>query len=123
MRVLVACEFSGVVRDAFRARGHNAFSCDLEPPERPGPHFQCDVRRGQWQSSGDRKQMNEIVSKAGYEFTILEWLTLDSISDALELCARVTVIRKAPDDRLVRVLDLGELNWRIKLFNLNGSLD
>ncbi len=43
MNVLVACEFSGIVRDAFRARGHNAVSCDLEPSERPGPHIQGDV--------------------------------------------------------------------------------
>jgi len=42
--VLVACEFSGVVRDAFRARGHDAVSCDLLPSERPGPHIQGDVR-------------------------------------------------------------------------------
>ena len=39
MRVLVACEFSGIVRDAFIARGHAAMSCDLLPSERPGPHF------------------------------------------------------------------------------------
>jgi hypothetical protein len=44
MRVLVACEFSGIVRDAFRARGHDAVSCDLLPSERPGPHWQGDVR-------------------------------------------------------------------------------
>ena len=44
MRVLVACEFSGVVRDAFIARGHDALSCDLEPSECPGPHYQGDVR-------------------------------------------------------------------------------
>lgn len=43
MRVLVACEFSGIVRDAFRARGHDAWSCDLLPSERPGPHIQGDV--------------------------------------------------------------------------------
>ena len=43
MKVLVACEFSGVVRDAFRVRGHNAVSCDLLPTERPGPHIQDDV--------------------------------------------------------------------------------
>lgn len=43
MRVLVACEFSGVVRDAFIARGHDAVSCDLLPTERPGPHIQGDV--------------------------------------------------------------------------------
>ena len=43
MRVLVACEFSGIVRDAFIARGHAAMSCDLLPCERPGPHHQGDV--------------------------------------------------------------------------------
>jgi len=43
MRVLVACEFSGVVRDAFTALGHDAWSCDLLPSERPGKHIQDDV--------------------------------------------------------------------------------
>ena len=43
MRVLVACEFSGVVRDAFIERGHDAVSCDLLPTARPGPHIQGDV--------------------------------------------------------------------------------
>ena len=43
MRVLVACEFSGIVRDAFIARGHDAVSCDLLPSERSGPHIQGDV--------------------------------------------------------------------------------
>ena len=43
MRVLVACEFSGVVRDAFAARGHDSWSCDLLPTERPGQHIQDDV--------------------------------------------------------------------------------
>jgi len=41
--VLVACEFSGIVRDAFIERGHDAVSCDLLPSERPGPHIQGDV--------------------------------------------------------------------------------
>lgn len=43
MRVLVACEFSGVVRDAFTALGHDAVSCDLLPAETPGKHIQGDV--------------------------------------------------------------------------------
>jgi len=43
MKVLVACEFSGRVRDAFRKRGHDAWSCDLLPTEQPGPHIQGDV--------------------------------------------------------------------------------
>jgi hypothetical protein len=54
VKVLVGFEFSGIVRDAFRARGHDALSCDLLPSERPGPHIQCDIRElmdmppGQW---------------------------------------------------------------------------
>jgi len=44
MRVLIACEYSGTVRDAFRARGHHAVSCDLLPTTSPGLHYQGDVR-------------------------------------------------------------------------------
>lgn len=44
MRVLVACEYSGRVRDAFAAKGHDAWSCDLLETERPGKHYRGDVR-------------------------------------------------------------------------------
>lgn len=44
MRVLIACEYSGAVRDAFSALGHDAISCDLLPSEKPGQHYQGDVR-------------------------------------------------------------------------------
>lgn len=43
MRVLVACEYSGAVRDAFIAQGHDAMSCDLLPTDRPGPHYMGSV--------------------------------------------------------------------------------
>lgn len=43
MKVLVACEFSGTVRDAFIRAGHDAMSCDLLPTESPGPHYQGNV--------------------------------------------------------------------------------
>lgn len=43
MRVLVACEYSGAVRDQFIALGHDALSCDILPSESPGPHYQGDV--------------------------------------------------------------------------------
>ena len=43
MRVLVACEYSGTVRDAFIVLGHDAMSCDLLPTDRAGPHYQGDV--------------------------------------------------------------------------------
>jgi len=44
MKVLIACEFSGVVRDAFSRHGHDAMSCDLLPSETTGEHYQGDVR-------------------------------------------------------------------------------
>lgn len=43
-KILIACEFSGTVRDAFRKRGHDAISADLLPCDTPGPHYQGDVR-------------------------------------------------------------------------------
>ena len=43
MKVLVACEFSGIVRDAFLKQGHDAISCDLLPTEKEGPHIQGNV--------------------------------------------------------------------------------
>ena len=43
MRVLIACEYSGAVRDAFINNGHNAMSCDLLPTDVDGPHYQGDV--------------------------------------------------------------------------------
>jgi len=44
MKILVACEYSGRVRDAFIKQGHEAISCDIIPTESPGPHYQGDVR-------------------------------------------------------------------------------
>ena len=43
MKVLIACEYSGIVRDAFLTRGHDAISCDILPTEREGPHIEGDV--------------------------------------------------------------------------------
>ena len=43
MKILIACEYSGTVRDAFISRGFDAISCDLLPNEKPGPHYQGDV--------------------------------------------------------------------------------
>jgi len=44
MKVIIACEFSGIVRDAFIKKGHLATSCDLLETESPGPHLKCDIR-------------------------------------------------------------------------------
>ena len=44
MKVLVACEYSGRVRDAFTAKGHDAISCDLLETEAPGKHYKGDIK-------------------------------------------------------------------------------
>lgn len=44
MKVLIACEFSGTVREAFKSKGHDAWSCDLLPTEIEGNHYQCDIK-------------------------------------------------------------------------------
>lgn len=44
MKVLIACEYSGTVRDAFTEKGHDAWSCDILPSDTPGNHYQGDVR-------------------------------------------------------------------------------
>jgi len=43
MKVLIACEYSGIVRDEFLKLGHDAISCDLLPTDSPGPHYQGDI--------------------------------------------------------------------------------
>jgi len=46
MNILIACEFSGIVRDTFIRKGHNAWSCDILPCDRDNEkHYQCDVRQ------------------------------------------------------------------------------
>lgn len=44
MKIIIACEFSGIVREAFNANGHDAWSCDLLPTEHAGQHLQADIR-------------------------------------------------------------------------------
>jgi len=74
VKVLVACEFSGVVRDAFAAKGHNAWSCDLLPSERPGQHIHGDVIKcpklhcrtaSEWKATDAmaRDQWNRLIGK------------------------------------------------------------
>jgi hypothetical protein len=52
MKVLVACEFSGTVRDAFTKLGHDAMSCDLLPTDKPGNHNQMDIMELLYRGNG-----------------------------------------------------------------------
>ena len=48
MKILIACEYSGRVRDAFKAKGHDVTSCDLLPTERPGKHYEGNIMDILW---------------------------------------------------------------------------
>lgn len=64
MRVLIACEFSGTVRRAFRALGHDAWSCDLLPDEHESPyHWRCDVRTRMYCRGWDLMPVSIISSR------------------------------------------------------------
>lgn len=110
MRVLVACEFSGIVRDAFRARGHDAWSCDLLPSERNGQHIQDDVL----------KYLNEgwdlmvahppctYLSRAGARW----WKQPERKELADKAANFVFALRDAPIERIAIENPIGQLNQR-----------
>lgn len=68
MRVLVACEFSGTVRDAFIDQGHDAISCDILPTESPGPHYQGDIRDV---LAGEARWIGPEAATAAHSFDLL----------------------------------------------------
>ena len=96
MKVLVACEFSGIVRDAFSERGHDAWSCDLLPSESPGNHRQTDV---------------SLILKEGWDLMIAHppcthlavsgarWFK-DKQNEQLEALQFVETLMSAPIDRI-----------------------
>lgn len=113
MRVLVACEFSGVVRDAFRALGHDAVSCDLLPTEAPGPHLQGDVLA--LIDGGDFDLMIAhppctYLSRAGARW----WKSPERMELADAAAAFVFALRDAPIPRICIENPIGQLNrrWR-----------
>lgn len=112
MRVLVACEFSGVVRDAFRDRGHQAMSVDLLPTERPGLHYQGDVR-DVLDSGWDLMVAHPpctYLSRAGARW----WKVPGRQELALEAHAFVRLLWDAPIPRVAIENPIGMLNrlWR-----------
>lgn len=93
MRVLVCCEFSGIVRDSFSARGHHAVSCDLLPCERPGRHLQCDV-----------------MDVLGYGWDLI---MMHPPCTKIALCGNATYGRgMARHSERIAALDWTELLWR-----------
>ena len=106
----MACEFSGVVRDAFRALGHGAVSCDLLPTEVPGPHIQGDVRdvlANGWDLMVAHPPCT-YLSRAG-----ARWWKSDGRSVLADAAAEfVFVLRDAPIPRIAIENPIGQLNFR-----------
>jgi hypothetical protein len=110
-RVLIGCEFSGIVRDAFRARGHDAWSCDLLPTERPGPHIQgnvLDVLGDGWDIAIFHPPCT-YLSRAG-----ARWRTPERLALADEAAAFVQTLWNAPIPMVAIENPIGMLNrlWR-----------
>lgn len=114
MKVLVACEFSGIVREAFKSKGHDAWSCDYLPSEKPGQHYQCSVLS------------NEIVNR-GWDLLIAHpdctflagsgarWMGIEWRQEAqLSALFFVKALWKFPVDKIAIENPVGKLSslWR-----------
>jgi hypothetical protein len=84
MRVLVACEFSGTVRRAFRELGHDAWSCDILPAEDGGPFLSEDAAHKWVREEGESElyQRFERASVPGVSFHV-EWLDIPVIVERI----------------------------------------
>ena len=112
MNILIGCECSGRIRDAFAARGHNAVSCDLIPSKTPGKHYQGDVRdllRLKWDMAIFHPDCTYLCSSGLHWNTRVpgrEALTEAAVAFALELwnCSIPKVVLENPRGRLGRFL-------------------
>lgn len=114
MKVLVACEFSGVVRRAFRALGHDAWSCDLLPAEDNGQHYEMDIRLlidrlggGSWDLMIAHPPCT-YLSRAGARW----WKSPGRAELADNAAEFVFALRDAPVERIAIENPIGQLNQR-----------
>jgi hypothetical protein len=113
MKVLIACEYSGTVRDAFIALGHNAMSCDLLPTEKPGPHYQGDVRdviSDKWDLMIAHPPCT-YLSVSGMHWTTRGFRDPQSTEDALEF---VRVLMNAPIEKIAVENPVSVISSRIR---------
>jgi len=110
MRVLIACEFSGVVREAFRTKGHDAWSCDLLPTEISGQHIQDDVLR----HLGDGWDMMIAHPPCTYLSRAAAHLWKTREAEAISAAAFVLQLYNAPISKVAIENPVGRLNklWR-----------
>lgn len=113
MKVLVACEYSGTVRDAFIAAGHEALSCDLLPTDVAGPHYQGDVR----DILGDGWDLMiahppcTYLSVSGMHWTTRGLRDAQLTEDALDF---VNILLNAPIDRIAIENPISVISSRIR---------
>lgn len=114
MRVLVACESSGEVRDAFLSRGNDAYSCDILPASHnPDRHIQCDVRRvldREWDLLIAHPPCTYLCS-SGMHWTTRGLRDPQLTEDALEF---VLLLMNAPIDRICIENPVGAIGSRIR---------
>lgn len=113
MRVLIACESSGAVRDAFTHAGHYAMSCDLLPTEQPGPHYQGDVRDvlGQGWDLMIAHPPCTYLSVSGMHWTTRGLRDPKLTEDALDL---VRLFMRAPIDKIAIENPVSVISSRIR---------
>jgi hypothetical protein len=114
VRVLVGCEFSGIVRDAFIRRGHSAWSCDLLPTEKPGPHIQGDVLKilGDDWDLGIFHPPCTYLSASGIHWTKRGLRDPKLTEDSLEFVQR---LMDAPIPRIALENPVGIISTRIRM--------
>jgi hypothetical protein len=113
MKVLVACEYSGTVRDAFIARGHDAMSCDLLPSDVPGPHHQgdvLDIMGGGWDLMIAHPPCT-YLSVSGMHWTTRGLREPQLTEDALEFVRRLL---NAPIERIALENPVSVISTRIR---------
>lgn len=113
MKVLVACEYSGRVRDAFRSKGHDALSCDLLPADNGGPHYQGDVRdllTDQWDLLIGFPPCTYLAA-SGMHWTTRGLRDPQLTEDALDF---VQLLLNAPVDKIALENPVGCISTRIR---------
>ncbi len=113
MRVLIACEHSGTVRDQFALRGHDACSCDLLESETPGKHYQCDVRKllyGGWDLMIAHPSC-QYLSSSGMHWTARGLRDPQLTEDALDF---VRELMDAPIEKIAIENPVGAISSRIR---------
>lgn len=99
MKVLVACEFSGIVRDAFAAKGHDAWSCDILPTERPGQHIQGDAIEAVYSQEWDLMIAHPPCTYISYAATHV-WNKPGRLQKRLEALQFFAALYDAPIERI-----------------------